>query len=75
IVIGTHLANHSDPWWHALPFVFLTLFLLGLPALLVLALGQRAETLLPKVRDWMNTNSWIVSEIVLVFFIFIVLGG
>ena len=26
IVIGTHLANHGDPWWHALPFVFLTLF-------------------------------------------------
>ena len=25
IVIGTHLANHGDPWWHALPFVFLTL--------------------------------------------------
>ena len=41
---------------------------------MVLALGQRAETLLPKVRDWMDTNSWIVSEVVLVFFIFIVLG-
>ena len=25
IVIGTHLANHGDPWWHALPFVFPTL--------------------------------------------------
>ena len=36
IVIGTHLANHGDPWWHALPVVFLTLFLLGLPALMVL---------------------------------------
>jgi len=23
------------------------------------------------VRDWMNANSWIVSEIVLVFFIVI----
>ena len=75
IVIGTHLANHGDPWWHALPFVFLTLLLLGLPALMVMALGQRAETFLPKIRDWMDTNSWIVSEIVLVFFIFIVLAG
>ena len=74
IVIGTHLANHGDPWWHALPFVFLTLFLLALPALMVLALGERAKTLLPKIRDWMNTNSWIVSEVVLVFFIVIVLG-
>ena len=63
------------PGWHALPFVLLTLVLLALPALLVLALGQRAQTFLPKVRDWMDTNSWIVSEVVLVFFIFIVLGG
>ena len=75
IVIGAHLANHGDPWWHALPFVALTLLLLGLPALLVLILGHRAETLLPKIRDWMNDNSWVVSEIVLVFFIVIVLLG
>lgn len=75
VVVGTHLANHGDPWWHALPFVLLTLLLLALPALLVLALGQRAETLLPKIRDWMGVNSWIVSEIVLVFFIVIVLAG
>lgn len=75
IVIGTHLANHGDPWWHALPVVFLTLFLLALPALMVLVLGERAKKVLPKIRDWMNNNSWIVSEIVLVFFILIVLGG
>ena len=75
VVVGTHLANHGDPWWHALPFVLLTLLLLALPALLVLALGQRAERALPKIRDWMDENSWIVSEIVLVFFIIIVLGG
>ena len=75
VVVGTHLANHGDPWWHAIPFVFLTLLLLALPALLVLALGRRAEILLPKIRDWMAANSWIVSEIVLVFFIVIVLAG
>jgi len=23
------------------------------------------------VRDWMNANAWIVSEVVLVFFIFL----
>src|SRR5262245_20649552 len=75
VVVGSHLANHGDPWWHALPFVVLTLILLALPALLVFALGDRAQRLLPKVRDWMNENSWIVSEIVLVFFIVIVLTG
>jgi len=40
-----------------------------MPALLVVTLGKRAEDFLPKARDWMNTNSWIVSEVVIVFFI------
>jgi hypothetical protein len=75
LVVASHLANHNDPWWHALPFVLLTLILLALPALAVAAMGERAERLLPKIRDWMNTNSWIISEVVLVFFIVIVLSG
>ncbi len=75
IGVGAHLANHGDPWWHVLPFVFFALFLLALPALLVLALGRRAKELLPKARDWMDENSWIVSEVVLAFFVIIVLSG
>ncbi len=75
IAVGAHLANHGEPWWHVLPFVVLALLLLALPALAVLALGQRARTLLPKIRNWMDENSWIVSEVVLVFFIAIVLSG
>ena len=70
--VGTYLSNHGDPWWHLLPFVLLTLLLLGLPALLILIFGQRAQAFLPKARDWMDTHSWVVSEIVIVFFIVIV---
>jgi Sap-like sulfolipid-1-addressing protein len=75
ISIGSFLGNHGDTWWELLPFIGLTLLLLASPALAVAVLGQRAETALPKVRDWMNTNSWIVSEIVLVLFIVIILSG
>ncbi len=75
ISVGGHLANDGDPWWYALPFVLLTILFLSLPALLVVALGQRARATLPKVRDWMNTNSWIVSEFVLAFFVVIILAG
>ena len=25
--------------------------------------------LLPKVRDWMTDNSWVISEVVIVFFL------
>jgi hypothetical protein len=73
--IGGFLSSHGDPFWHVLPFLFLTLLLLAFPALLVIAMGERAKTFLPKVRDWMNQNSWIVSEVVLVFFVAIVLSS
>jgi hypothetical protein len=75
ISVGARLGNHGDPWWHALPFVALTLLLLASPALGVLFLGKRAQVLLPKIRNWMNANSWIVSEVVIVFFIAIVISG
>ena len=61
--------NHSDPWADGVTFVLLSLLLLALPMLLVLVLGKRATVLLPKARDWMNANSWIINEIVLAFFI------
>lgn len=73
--VGAHLANRGDPWWEALPFVALTLTFLASPALAVALLGRRAEAVLPRIRDWMDANSWIVSEVVLLFFIIIVLTG
>jgi hypothetical protein len=75
ISIGGYLASHGDPYSEALPFILLTLLFLSAPALLVAGMKARAQTLLPKVRDWMNQNSWIVSEVVLVFFIVIILSG
>jgi uncharacterized protein involved in cysteine biosynthesis len=54
-----------------LPFVLLTLLFLAIPSLLLVLLGQRGQTLLPKVRDWMNNNSWIVSEVVIGLFVVI----
>jgi Sap, sulfolipid-1-addressing protein len=69
IVVGGSRARHGDPWWHVLPFVLLTLLFIALPALLLVILGQRAQKILPKVRDWMNANSWIISEIVTGLFV------
>jgi hypothetical protein len=31
--------------------------------------------LLPKIRDWMNTNSWVVNEIVIGLFILLTLDN
>jgi Sap, sulfolipid-1-addressing protein len=73
--VGSYLSNHGDPWWHLLPFVLLTLLLLALPTILILLFGRRAQVFLPKVRDWMSSNSWIVSEVVILFFIAIAVNS
>ena len=73
--VGTYLSGHGDPWWHLLPFLALTVFLLALPSLLLLAFGDRAQAFLPKARDWMNQNSWIVNEIVIGLFIVITINS
>jgi Sap, sulfolipid-1-addressing protein len=73
--VGSYLAASGDSWLHLLPFLLLTLSLLALPALLVVALGERAKTFLPKVRDWMNDNSWIVGEAVIGLFVVITINS
>ena len=74
LTVGTFLAREGVPWWHSFGFVALTVLIAGLPFLTLLILGRRGETLLPALRDWMNTNSWIVSEAVLIFFIVMTLA-
>jgi Sap, sulfolipid-1-addressing protein len=75
VAVGAFLSSHGDPWWHLLPFLGLTLLFLALPVLLVLAFGKRGRAFLPKARDWMNTNSWVVNEIVLAFFVLLAINS
>lgn len=75
ITVGSHLGHHGSPWWHTLLFVALTLLLAGVPLIILLLLGQRGNVVLPKMRNWMQTNSWIVSEIVIVFFLVMTITG
>jgi hypothetical protein len=75
VAVGSYLAGHSDPWWHLLPFLALTLFFLAVPSLLLVAFGERAQLFLPKAREWMNTNSWVVNEIVIGLFIVLTINS
>jgi small neutral amino acid transporter SnatA (MarC family) len=67
--VGTYIAREGDPWWHCLGFVALTVLVAGLPFWVLLLMGERAQRVLPRLRQWMNDNSWIVNEAVLVFFL------
>ncbi|SER87457.1 GAP family protein [Natrinema salaciae] len=73
VSVGTYLAANGDPVTDAAGFVLLTLFILSLPSLSVFLLGERAEAALPGIRDWMNDNSWIISEAVIAIFLVLTL--
>lgn len=75
ISVGSYLSVEDKPLADYLFFLALTLLFLALPSLLVLVLGTRAETFLPKVRDSMNENSWIINELVLLLFVAIVFSN
>lgn len=75
ITVGTYAAKNGLPYVATLGFVALTLALASMPLLMYLALGKRAEVTLPKLRDWMNTNSWVVNEVVVLFFLVMQIVG
>jgi cytochrome c biogenesis protein CcdA len=73
--VGAYIARQGEPWWHVFGFVALTLLIAGLPLTGLLLMGDRAETLLPRIRRWMNDHSWIVNEAVILFFLAMALFG
>jgi hypothetical protein len=73
LTVGTNLVQSNSSLLGALPFIAATILIAALPALSYLLFRRRAEVLMPKVRDWMNTNSWLVNIIVYVVFILLIL--
>ncbi len=67
--VGSYLAGTNRPLDDSIPFILLTLLFLASPSITLIVFGSRAETFLPKARDWMNANSWVVNEVVLLFFV------
>ncbi|MGP3984985.1 GAP family protein [Streptomyces sp. KR80] len=73
LTVGVNLEHSGAAFAEALPFIALTVLVAALPLLIWLLFGQRAEAAMPRVRDWMNTHSWLVNIIVCVIFIVIIL--
>jgi hypothetical protein len=73
LTVGTNLEHHSAPVSEAWAFIGLTTLLASLPFLGYLIFHRRAVEAMPKVRDWMNTNSWLVNIIVCGIFILLIL--
>jgi hypothetical protein len=73
LTVGANLEQNGQSVIDALPFVGLTVLIAALPLLGYVLFHRRALRAMPKVRDWMNANSWLINIIVCVIFILLIL--
>jgi hypothetical protein len=73
VTVGINLAHNNASLVGAVPFIAATIFIAALPMLSYLLFRRRAQRAMPKVRDWMNTHSWLVNIIVYIVFILLIL--
>jgi hypothetical protein len=74
VTVGINLAQNNASLLGAVPFVVATILISALPVLSYLLFHRRAVRAMPKVRDWMNTHSWLVNIIVYIIFILLILS-
>jgi len=74
LTIGIHIAGNEESLFDALATIGLTALIAALPLLAYLLLGERASRTMPKVRDWMNSHSWLINILVAGLFIFLILS-
>src|SRR5215210_5048589 len=73
VTVGINLVQQDASLLGAVPFIGATVLIAALPMLSYLLFRRRAQQVMPKVRDWMNTHSWLVNIIVYVVFILLIL--
>jgi hypothetical protein len=74
LTVGVNLAQNNASLLGAVPFVVATILISALPVLSYLLFRRGAQRVMPKVREWMNTHSWLVNIIVYVVFIVLILS-
>jgi hypothetical protein len=74
LTVGMNLESTGSSLIDALPFVAATVLVAALPLLGYVIFRRRAELAMPRLRDWMNANSWLVNIVVCAIFIALLLG-
>lgn len=74
VTVGVNLVQNYASLLGAVPFVMATILIAALPVLSYLLFHRRAVRTMPKVRDWMNANSWLVNIFVYVIFILLIVS-
>jgi len=71
---GVHLVSNGHSFADALPLIGLVVLIAAAPLLFYVLFRRKAEQVMPRVRDWMNTHSWVINIFVCVVFIGLILG-
>ena len=75
MTVGYLLAKNKMHFYSIFPFFVLTLLIAAIPILSFLLFRKRAKRVMPRVRDWLDSHGWIINEVVIVFFILMMLFG
>ncbi|WP_067451951.1 GAP family protein [Actinomadura macra] len=73
LTVGAHLDQHDLGVGGALPFIAATVLIAALPLLVLVLFHRRAVRVMPAVRTWMNTHSWLINIICCLVFIALIL--
>ncbi|MCP9210521.1 GAP family protein [Streptomyces sp. NEAU-Y11] len=73
LTVGASLAQHDAGLVAALPFIGLTVLIAALPLLVYLLFGSRARRAMPRLREWLNSHSWVVNIAACLIFIVLIL--
>jgi hypothetical protein len=69
--VGQYLFRNGESFFAAIPFLVATVLVAGLPLMAYLIFKTSAQRIMPKVRDWMANNAWVINAVVYIFFIFL----
>lgn len=71
---GAYLVLNGFAFTESLLLIGTTTLIAALPILSIVIVGPKADEAMPGIREWMNKNSWLISIIVYVFFIYAMLS-
>jgi hypothetical protein len=74
LTTGVHLVSEGHAWLDSLPLILFTTLIAASPLLFYLLFRRRAAAVMPGVRDWMNSHSWVINILVCLVFIGLILS-
>ena len=74
LTTGVHLVSEGHSWIDATPLILMTTLIAASPLLFFLSFRKRAVQVMPGVRDWMNSHSWVINIAVCLVFVALLLG-